>query len=446
MAIRRKNQLMPTQQTTLTQTSTTAAPRSTTAVPRTGGTQTPEATAPAGVPPPAVPPPAGADPTKWANAEHQSPKYQVLRTLAGQDLSMGLTPEMINSLNALGLGTFTQIGKDKVSISGDVDPRWGGVTTLDLIKDFNSGNPTLQFLTNLDQQGGSAGQGVNLPALSSLSTSPSLSALSGGSAGSGGSGGGIPPKPAPDWVWTGSGWVPPDHPLAANAQPDPTSGGSGGSGGGSSSTTPLLSDELIPIILDLLDTGGRRNTQIIDQRTESARENLERARNAEMQTLDAVLADRGLTGSGADIEARALLGDRLGSQHATTLRDIHAEENRAADARMMQALVTGAGLSVEQAQDAIDWFNAQTGRYTAETGRIGTEGGLANERARIDLSRLLGLGELGLGQAQLEANYNLGLGRLGLDQALGFLGVQNNWVQQLLQLLGPGAGAQTPSY
>lgn len=93
-------------------------------------------------------------------------------------------------------------------------------------------------------------------------------------------------------------------------------------------------------------------------------------------------------------------------------------------------------MTISEAQQAIDWFQAQTGR-------IGTEGSLANDAARIALQDKLGVGQLGLGQAQLEANYGLGQGRLALDQQLGMLGLQNDWMRILVQLLGAQAAQNT---
>ena len=405
----------------------------------------PTTTQPIEEPTSAIPPPATA-PTTWGQytpegyntgkiAEgHDSPKYQIGQVLSNFDYRQGITPEVLNALNALGLGTFEQIGNDKVRVTGDVDPRFGGekYTTIDLIRDAAGGGAAWQYL--IPGQDGSAGQGITMPPIDMSST---LSAINQQISGGGG-GGGIPPKPAPDWVWIGDGWVPPGHPLAVNAQPDPTQPTQSGGGGGSSTSRPFMGDELRDTILNLLDTGGAFNQGIIDMRRESLREGLEAQRNAEMQTLDAVLADRGLTGSGGDIQARQLLGERLGQTHATSLRDLVSEEAQRADERMMQALVTGAGMTIEEAQQAIDWFNAQTGR-------IGTEGNLREQAADRALRQMLGLGNLGLGQAQLEANYLLGQAGLGLDAEKLGLDYQNALLDSILRSYGI-QGNTVPQY
>lgn len=391
-------------------------------------------------PPPATTPttwgantPLGFDPTKMASG-HDSPKYQIGQVLSNFDYKQGITPELLAALNGLGLGTFNQLDADEVEVTGNVDPRFEGFTTIDLIQDAANGGSAWQYLT----EGGGGGNAAP--------TLPNLSGVQGvlGALGSGGGGGGnsapagpTPPKPAPDWVWTGSGWVPPSHPLAANPQPEPGSQG-GGTTTGSSSSAPLMGNEIRETIMNLLQTGGQFNQNLLDQRAESLREGLERQRGVETSTLDAVLADRGLTGSGADIEARVNMGERLGSQYGTALRDLTSDEARAADQRMMQALQTGAGMTISEAQQAIDWYNAATGRTSVEN-----QARQAGED--LELRRLLGLGNLGLGQAQLEANYLLGQGGLAVQQAQLGQNSMQALVQQLLQSLGIQAGS-TPNY
>lgn len=73
------------------------------------------------------------------NGDHDSPKYQVLRTLSHFDPSQGATPEVIAALNQLGLGTFSG-AKDKIRVGGQVDPRFEGFTEMDLIQGFNDPN------------------------------------------------------------------------------------------------------------------------------------------------------------------------------------------------------------------------------------------------------------------------------------------------------------------
>lgn len=74
------------------------------------------------------------------NSGHDSPMYRMLRLLSNFDPRKGVTPDVIAALNQLGLGTFSADGNDKVRISGNVDPRWDGVTEWDVVKGFNTGN------------------------------------------------------------------------------------------------------------------------------------------------------------------------------------------------------------------------------------------------------------------------------------------------------------------
>lgn len=267
----------------------------------------------------------------------------------------------------------------------------------------------------------------------------------GNSGGSGGSGGGGGTPPGPGWVKTAAGgWVPPDHPLAQGPLASTTPGNTNGqTGSGSSSTTPFMGDDIRAKVMELLNSEGALNQRVMDSRTESLREDQERARQVGTQSLDATLAERGLTGDGADITGRVNLEEELGRTHGTQLRDLYSEEAQRADDRMMQALVTGAGMTISEAQQAIDRFNAETGRFNADTQRTGVEGNLANERARLALDELLGKGGLGLGQAQLAASYGLGQGRLDLDRTLGMGSLQQGQTQSLLDILRILSGQNT---
>lgn len=74
------------------------------------------------------------------NSGHDSPKYQFGRVMSQFDPKGGITQGMLDQLNALGLGTVTgKIGGDKISIGGNIDPRFEGVTEFDIIRDLEGG-------------------------------------------------------------------------------------------------------------------------------------------------------------------------------------------------------------------------------------------------------------------------------------------------------------------
>jgi len=81
----------------------------------------------------------GFDWDKW-DSGHDSPKYQIGHTLAQFDPTLGLTPEVIDALNALGFGNFEMIDEDEFSIANPVDELGAGIYGGDLIEDFASGN------------------------------------------------------------------------------------------------------------------------------------------------------------------------------------------------------------------------------------------------------------------------------------------------------------------
>jgi hypothetical protein len=82
---------------------------------------------------------AGYDQGKLANADHLSPKYQIGRTLSNFDPKAGITPDVLSALNSLNIGTFSG-GKDKLTVGGNVDPRFEGYTNMDVIGGFNDPN------------------------------------------------------------------------------------------------------------------------------------------------------------------------------------------------------------------------------------------------------------------------------------------------------------------
>lgn len=88
----------------------------------------------------------GYDADKLASG-HDSPKYQIGRTISQFDPSKGITPEVIAALNELGLGTFEALDGDKVRVTGNVDPRFEGATTIDLIRAFSGpgADPNWQY-------------------------------------------------------------------------------------------------------------------------------------------------------------------------------------------------------------------------------------------------------------------------------------------------------------
>jgi hypothetical protein len=81
----------------------------------------------------------GLDAAKIARG-HDSPKYQIGRVLSNFDPKQGFTPDVLNALNALGIGTFSA-NKDRLTVGGQMDPRFEGVTGADLIRNFTGEGP-----------------------------------------------------------------------------------------------------------------------------------------------------------------------------------------------------------------------------------------------------------------------------------------------------------------
>jgi len=407
--------------------------------------------------------PAGFDPAKWADPNHQTPKYVVGRITQ----SYPNTPEGRAAAAAEILAAFP--GAEQID---EDDFFFPGIGIVDIYGDAAGGTFSPQWIPDSEQQP-TAGAGGGLPDLSTL-----LSSFSGGPAtgGTGGTGGGAMNLPDP---FGGTGvqlvngdWVPADHPLAnspgavAGGQPQNPSGSNQATPPPTSNAPPVvaggtplpqtpaafqdpglntgitqsdgvggggLNPDLIAALRGLLDPTSGFNETRLNQRRESLREGLEGSRTVEQQSLEAQLAERGLTG-GAAASANARLGERLGVQHATQLRDLVSDESQRADERQAQAISVAAGLSIEDARRTIDRFNALTDRRNVEGNlslgqdRLGLDrdrlslddflgrGQLDLGQQRISLDDLLGRGNLALGNATLASNYALGQGRLALDQ------------------------------
>jgi hypothetical protein len=191
-----------------------------------------------------------------------------------------------------------------------------------------------------------------------------------------------------------------------------SSGGSpsGGSGGGSSSSGPGFTNDSLKNALAGLFPNGAFNQGVVNQRLDSARDTLNRQRKSSTASNQAALANRGLIGDGPEQSAQNRLDERLFDSFTNAAGDIYADESENADSRMMQALQIAAGMTAEEAENAISWFRAQTDRNLGE-------GNLALGGRRLDLDRVVGEGNLALGNYRAQSDYDLGLRRDDLDWA-----------------------------
>jgi hypothetical protein len=123
------------------------------------------------------------------------------------------------------------------------------------------------------------------------------------------------------------------------------------------------------------------NKDVTQRRVTSAREDLERQRSAEMDTIMAQLAEQGLIGSGAEQKSLEQLAERMYGKQSQTISDIYAQQGNAADDRMIQLLSLTTGLSIEEAKRAVEM--AQLGEQGQE---FNANYGLNAQRLAGDLS------------------------------------------------------------
>lgn len=167
--------------------------------------------------------------------------------------------------------------------------------------------------------------------------------------------------------------------------------------------------------------GGGLNTDVLNRRFDSARDQITAAGKRTRANNEAALASRGLIGDGPEITAQNRLDERLLATENNALNDIFADESENADARMMQALGLATGLESDMMRNAVDQFRANTERDL----------GFGN----LDLNRMLGSGRLAIDNMGSVNDYNLGLGRLQLDRDKLINDIENGDIDRLLQLI-----------
>jgi hypothetical protein len=163
--------------------------------------------------------------------------------------------------------------------------------------------------------------------------------------------------------------------------------------------------------------GGQPNQDIINRRTEGARENLNRFAKSRTATNQAALANRGLIGDGPEQTAQNRVEEDLADRYSQATSQIYADESGRADDRMLEALRMAAGIETS---------------------------GLDR-----DLSRTLGLGNLAVQNDRNQNDYSLGMGGLGLDRDRLGWDIQSGGTDQLLtllQLMMSGANTSADGY
>lgn len=238
------------------------------------------------------------------------------------------------------------------------------------------------------------------------------------------------------------------HAALRQPSPTPQAPPAGGGGGGfnninpsawfAQSPDPLAGRntnqhaDLISTLQGLYKNGGGFNQDIVNRRTENAKEDLFRQGKQTRANDEAALASRGLIGSGPEATAFDRRSQDFTDRYKNAVSGIYANESQNADQRMMSALQLAGGLDQNDAQNLINAYSSQTSRAL----------GLGN----LDTNATLGLGNLALGNMNGTNNYNLGLGRLGLDRDVAQNNADNTQLDQIIKLLEQlHGGAQTSS-
>jgi hypothetical protein len=218
-------------------------------------------------------------------------------------------------------------------------------------------------------------------------------------------------------------------------------GGSFGSATGSASSGRGFGD--IQAQLAKLYPDGMFNEDIVNRRTEMAREAGERARQSRMKTAGAALASRG---QGVDDGTYASSVENIETdtfdQLMGEVSGIYANESENADERMIQALQIAAGLTEAEARIAVEQFRAQS------DDALGW-GGLALGNKKADQDYSIGNRQVDLGYFNGGNSFALGQGQLGLGRdSLAFDMEQGQFgnYMDILKLLVPGAGISADGF
>jgi hypothetical protein len=193
--------------------------------------------------------------------------------------------------------------------------------------------------------------------------------------------------------WGASGGIADGPGGAQSGTPGGLQAGSGGGG--------YNFDDIKGRLASLFDSGGGFNQDVVNRRTENAAQDLRRFSDGRQANNRAMMAERGLMGSGVEGTEAFSREEDIADRYAQAVSGIYADESENADSRMMEALSLATGMSIEEAAQAVQMFNAQTGRMDANNRFTLGQGGLAVDNFRAQNDYNLGLGNFGLDRERL---------------------------------------------
>jgi hypothetical protein len=229
-------------------------------------------------------------------------------------------------------------------------------------------------------------------------------------------------------------------------------GGSAGGGSSSNSSKPGFDSASLKEALAGLFPNGNFNQNTVNRRVDNVRGSLESARKSRLQTNQALLADRGLIGSGPEMTAYKNMDEDLFNQEIQGTNDAYAHESDAADSRMMQALQIAAGMTADEAAQAVNWFRAQNDATRNSNDFALGQGQLALGNRNTDLGYYNSDHDFSLGQGRLAIDNmngvntaNLGMGRLALDRDALQHAIQSGDMDRLIEILRIQQGGASTS-
>ena len=306
--------------------------------------------------------PEGLDQSK-VDAGHDSPKYQIARIQSHFDPRYGVTGDMLQALNQLGLGTFSGEG-DKLFVSGQVDPRFEGVTGSDINRGFKTGSGTWNaWGAGFGGPAPSAPTGAPgyTPTTTQYAAGSSANASSGSNSMSGVTvvqrgGDGDPFASIGGGVKLSNGaWVPANHPLAlqadaANSTGTSTSTSTTTETEGLNPTDRAHKDDLMGLLSERMRQGEEidPNNPIIKNQVDLFRGEQDRTRRDYLTNMAEKLSTQGLGNSGRLQNEQRFAQEQAGLQTGQFQAELMGRELTARRDEIKHAIDTMGDLLTEQ--------------------------------------------------------------------------------------------------
>jgi hypothetical protein len=194
-------------------------------------------------------------------------------------------------------------------------------------------------------------------------------------------------------------------------------------------------------LLGMIERGGGLDQDLIDRRTESLREGLDRQASSQLDRADAELAARGLVGlpgspQGAQGTAIAGIEQDITEQFRGGFRDIVSDEQALASQRLMDSIGIGANISIANRNIEME-SKAQGFREAAQlaiaNGQMQQAAMFDSIAAATDRQRLLH--DVAIDQLDRNIAWNMFLAEFGLERDIALNSLNTSQLTHMIQVM-----------